>query len=81
MTDNGTDIKKNYLITEDQNIPYINHEHRFYASTGSMMKTYAEPGSGRITYGEKAGYEPSEIGFLVQTVQDGKVVDVEKVIL
>jgi len=44
------------------------------------MKTYAPSGSkGRTSYAERAGYAPAEIGFLVQTVENGRVVNIESV--
>ena len=79
--DDGHKIHQGYRYSPPLNVSHIHPDYRWYCSTGSMMKTYAEPGSGRITYGEVAMYEPAELGFLVVTIQDGKPVDIEKVIL
>ena len=73
-------IDEVYNSIEDQNVDCIHADARWYCCTGSMMKTYAPSGSkGRTSYAERAGYAPAEIGFLVQTVENGRVVNIESV--
>ena len=79
-TENGK-IKQHYRTVTDQTASEIPPEARWYSSTGSMMKTYSSANTGYISYAEMAGYAPAELGYLIQTVENEKVVKVERVIL
>jgi len=57
----------------------IHRDHRWYANTGSFLKSYGPDGvSG---YAERAGYSPVELGFVVATVEGYEIVNVEKVVV
>lgn len=79
FTDDGHDIKQHYHVLSDQAAHYIPPDSRWYGCSGSFLKLYSDPGSYAISYGEVAGFEPGEIGWLEVHVQDGNVVSVEKV--
>lgn len=81
LTDDGDRLNQSYRYSCEQNAPYIPPECRWYGCSGSFLKLYSEPGIGAIGYGEMHGYEPAEIGCLKGTVQGGKLVNVEKVLL
>jgi hypothetical protein len=81
LTTKDGKFKQHYRYNERQDAEYISPDARWVCSTGSFMKTYADPGSGFINYSEVAGYAPAEIGYLLQTVEDGEVVKVERVLL
>lgn len=51
---------------------------RWYANTGSFMKSYVE---GQINYAERYGYGPLEIGCIKVTIKNGKIANVEKVVM
>lgn len=80
LTDDGNAIHQHYHVNPAQNLPYIPPDARWYACTGSFMKLYSASGSFAISYGEVAGYAPSEIGWVEVSVVDRKVTDVRKVI-
>jgi len=80
LTDDGHGIKQHYHVLADQNVPFIPPDSRWYGCSGSFLKLYSAPGSFAISYAEVAGYAPSEIGWLEVHVQDGNVVNVEKVV-
>lgn len=81
LTDDGHGIKQHYHVKSEQNIPYIPPESRWYGCSGSFLKLYSKPGTYAISYGEVAGYAPSETGWLEINVQDGEVVNVDKVVV
>ena len=67
-------------LDKDQ-APHLGHIHqdqRWYLNTGSFLKLYGdEPTSG---YAERRGYDPVELGHIVVSVRDRKLVGCEKVI-
>jgi len=56
---------------------YIEPNHRWVVNTGSFLKTF---GLGFDGYGERAGYDPIELGFILVKVRDRKINKVEKVL-
>jgi len=69
MTTDNRKIKQKY--TEPKKVTgYIEPNHRWYVNTGSFLKTY---GMGIDSYGERFGYDPVELGFVVILVRDGKI--------
>jgi len=54
----------------------IHEDRRWYANTGCFLKTL---GIGFSTYSERAGYDPTEIGFCVARVRHGKLVGIDEV--
>lgn len=54
------------------------HDDRWYANTGCFMRSYVP---GHINYAERYGYGPLEIGCIKVTIKNGKIANVEKVVL
>jgi len=54
-------------------MPYIPEELRWYACTGSFLRTYLLDHN---TYSEKAEYDPVDLGFVVVMVRDRKIKEV-----
>lgn len=55
---------------------YISPEHRWYGNTGTFRRTLMEDCT---DYGEVAGYDPVELGFLVAIVRDRQLVELREV--
>lgn len=75
LRDDGTKVRQAYLEpgTGDG---YIPPDQRWYACTGSFYRLYGEMGvSG---YSEIGGYDPVELGFVVATIEDRRIVNVRK---
>lgn len=62
-------------IDKEKDLYRIPEDERFFCSSGSILRTYAD---GLSTYGEIAGYRPTEMGFIKITVKNDKLVSVEK---
>lgn len=77
LTDNGKDIKDNYLKL-NQTVDYIDPESRYYVNTGCFYKTSI---IGSASYAERAGYSPNVLGFPVIHVKNGIIQEIEKVLL
>jgi predicted phosphodiesterase len=77
LHDDGMRIKQGYLQTATGE-GYINPDSRWYACTGSFYKLYAQ---GMSSYSEIAGYDPTEIGFVIATVEERRIVNVRKVVV
>lgn len=77
MTDDGKKVKQRYL-TPGSNEQYIDPDRRWYVNTGSFLKTYGDEVSG---YGEIAGYDPVELGYVKVKVNDRAITSVDKVVL
>ena len=56
---------------------YIEPNHRWIVNTGSFLKTF---GIGFDGYGERAGYDPIELGFILVKIRERKIDKVEKVV-
>lgn len=64
----------------DRNTSYIPPSNRWYVSTGGFLRLYAE--DGEITgYAEVAGLDPMEIGFAKIICREGKIENIERVVL
>ena len=74
----GGELKEGYtgLLSINQDADFINPDFRWYGNTGCFRRTSVE---GITDYGEQAGFDPIQLGFLVAKVRDGKLVSVEKV--
>lgn len=81
LTSEDGKIKQHYRYHEEQNSNFIPPDARWYINNPSFMKLHAPAGSGYISYAEVAGYEPSEIGYTKVTVENGNVVNAERVII
>ena len=78
MSDDGEKLIQNYLSGGEGAASYIEPDRRWYFCTGSFLKTYE---LGVSSYGERAGYDPVELGLGVIRIEDRQVVDVEKVVV
>lgn len=76
MSTDGKKIKQRY--TKPSKVHgYIDPSHRWYVNTGSFLKTY---GMGVDGYGERKGYDPVELGFVIVKVRDRTIQSIEKVV-
>lgn len=76
LTDNGKKPISKYTQAV-QDAPYISPELRWYVNTGCFYRLYGEDGlSG---YAERAGYDPTELGYAVMRVEGGVVKGIEEV--
>jgi hypothetical protein len=80
LVDQGGMIKQRYTKiyrshTEDDFIP---KDARWYVSCGGFLRSQI---LGASTYIEKAGLPPNVLGYPVLTVENGQIVDIEKVIV
>lgn len=76
LTDDGTTIKQHYFDTLQTADPYIHPDHRYYANTGSFLKSQIIGCSG---YAERFGYPPEPMGYIVVHINDWKIERIEKV--
>jgi hypothetical protein len=74
LTDNGKEIMARY--TKPHSGGYIPPYLRFYACTGSFLRTYAP---GIIGYGETGEYDPVELGYIVAEIREGEIRGIRKV--
>ncbi len=81
LTDDGRKLHQTYKYSVAQDSEFIPSDCCWYGNSGSFLKLYTEPGAGTIAYGELTGFPPAEIGCLKLTIQGGKLVNVEKVVL
>lgn len=77
LTDNGEHVVQQYTHSHRAE-GYIHPDHRWYASTGSFMKLYADGASG---YAERFGYDPVELGFVVAIVRNRIIEEVRPIVL
>lgn len=75
LTDDGRDIKQHHRVMTKQNLDYIPPESRWFCGTGSLLKTYTQPGSYAMSYAE-GKYGPEELGCCRIIVRDGEIIDV-----
>lgn len=73
------EIKENYT----HNPPfgkggYIHPDHRWYAATGSFLRTF---GKDVNSYSEMGEYDPVEIGYILVQVEGREIINVKKVVL
>ena len=75
LHDDGGKIRSAYTGIGTGSGQYLHPDHRFYVNTGSFLKLYGEHVSG---YGERAGYDPVELGYAVLECRDGKIKTIRK---
>ena len=85
VVDDGRNIRDGYInlnviprIPLDNGLYYINDKDRYYASSGSVLRTYV---LGHSTYSEKAGYETTDLGFVYLEVKNNKFLKLGELIL
>jgi predicted phosphodiesterase len=76
LVDDGAGIRQKYTETL-QNASYIPDSLRWYANTGSYLKSQALGLSG---YAERAGYDPNELGYILAEI-DGDIQCVREVMV
>jgi hypothetical protein len=81
LYDDGEKLKQTYRADVDQSKRYIDVEARWYVNTGSFLGTMSQPGQKVIPYSEIAMYAPVEQGYVIQTVEDHKLVDVKRIVV
>ena len=73
LTDDGSQVVQHY--TKDMpSTKYIHPDHRWYANTGSFVKGQE---IGVDSYVSRAGYDPTELGYVVANVKKGRMVEVK----
>jgi hypothetical protein len=72
-------VKKFHIIDYDQTSSYIPADFKWYISNPSFMKLYSSPDNDYMSYGEMAGYSPSDIGFTKVRIVNSKVTSAELV--
>lgn len=71
------DAKQHYTkMVRDKT--YIPSDFSYFVSTGSFLKLFENGVSG---YAERMGYDPVELGYVVVNVKNGKIDNVEKVVI
>jgi hypothetical protein len=74
----GNKLKESYSFDYTTSDGVLHEDARWYCSTGSFMRGYIY---GATSYGEKLMYPPTELGFIKISVKNGRVENVEKIIL
>lgn len=77
LYDDGKTLKQNY-IKAVQTAEYIDPENRYYVNTGSFYRSQMV---GTITYAERYGYAPVELGCAMVKVRKGVIQGIEKIIV
>jgi hypothetical protein len=57
---------------------FIHPDHRYYANTGSFLKTFGE---NVISYSELGEYDPVSLGYVVVEVNDRQITNIRKVVV
>lgn len=69
-------VRQHYPTMVTDHDGYIAENSRWYAMTGSCLKTMDDE---VITYGEVGGYDPSELGMLMVAIRKGHVDHIEEI--
>ena len=77
MDDNGAAIQHRYLEAPLGSERYLEPDRRWYGNTGSYLRSQMLD---QDSYAELAGYDPIELGHLRVTVQDRRLVSVDRVV-
>jgi hypothetical protein len=78
LTDDGSSIIQNYLGPGEGAKGYIEPDRRWYCNTGSYLRTMV---LGYDGYAERAAYDPVELGFVILSIRDRKIVSVQPMIV
>jgi len=78
ISSTGDNLKQNYTLNLDDGSEYIHPDNRYYVNTGSFYKLY---GNGVSGYAERAGYNPLENGFCIARIRNGKIFNVDRIIV
>lgn len=78
LVDDGKKIKQKYMDPGQGGNGYIDPDSRWYFCSGSFLKNFE---LGLSSYAEIAGYDPTEIGFIVVEVKNRNIVGIRKVVV
>lgn len=78
LYDDGQDKIKHGYTAHPQVGEYIPPDSRWYVNSGCFYKLYV---NGITGYAEMKGYTPNELGYAVAQIDNGKIMDIKKVIL
>lgn len=78
ITDVNNEHKQFYTGAPVYPKGYIHPDFQWYVNTGALLKIYGDGFSG---YGERAGYDPIELGFCVAKIRNSQIVGIEKEVL
>ena len=78
LYDDGSRVRSAYTGMRTGRGQWIHPDHRWYVNTGSFLKLY---GIGVSGYGERAGYDPVELGYPILECRDGKIANIRKVVI
>ena len=80
LIDNESEIKQQYAVLSIQTDQFIPIDQRWYVAVPGFVKKYfSGDQSHDSSYVERAGYSPVEIGWMISTVKNTKIQDIEKV--
>ena len=77
LTDDGKKTKQKYTHSH-RAAGYLHPDHRWYASTGSFYKLYADD---EDSYAERGEYDPLEIGVICCLVCNRTITEVRRIVL
>jgi len=78
LTDDGESIRQKYADEADPRAKFIPVDLRYYLSCPGFIKKYA---LGSSSYGERAGYAPLELGFIITKAVAGKIISCKKILV
>lgn len=78
LSDDGERLRQSYLGVGDPAAKYIEPDRRWYVNTGCLLRLY---GDDVVGYGERAGYNPVEIGYALVHIRKGRISEVERVVV
>lgn len=79
LTDDGSQIHHHYMAQGHADAHgYIEPDRRWYANTGSFLRLYGDENT--VGYGERAGFDPVELGHVVVEIRDRQLTNVRKVV-
>jgi hypothetical protein len=92
LNDNGKEINHNYTHQKDvSGNTYIHPDNRWYANVGAFYKVYGEEvtkwdplhpeDSVFSSYVARGEFDPVALGFCIVKVRNGKIIDIEKVVI
>lgn len=77
LVDEGGKIEQRYTMPINH-ADYIHPDLRYYACTGSFLKTYLDGPT--VTYSEAAQYDPVDTGYIEVVCDSGEIAEVNEVI-
>lgn len=78
MSDDAQELKQKYWKPEYKDGEFIHPDHRVYVCSPAFKKSR---GVGITSWEERRGFAPSELGYVKTRIENGQIVQVEKVVL